>query len=65
MMMREAPGAPCLVDPATQCAPYRIDLSYQVIASASRMGGSIVAWYHSGLFARLAGHNNATCPSIL
>jgi hypothetical protein len=35
MMMQAVPGAPRLVDPATQCAIYRVALSCQVVASVS------------------------------
>jgi hypothetical protein len=60
MMMRAAPGAPRLVDPATRRAVYRVAPSCRVVASGNR-----TREHWSGAPARLAGHDNATCPHVL
>jgi hypothetical protein len=71
MMMRAAPDAPRLVDPAMRRAVYYIAPSYQVVASAnhacerSTMRCSTVAWHCSGVSVRLAGYDNIASLCVL
>jgi hypothetical protein len=71
MMMQVAPGASCLVDPATRHVVYCVAPPGWVVASAnsghewSVVRRSTIAWYYSNVSACIASDNGVTCPHDL